>query len=163
LARTLSGQSPTQLVQRDVFFCTPRGRLKLRSQSDGRAFLVYYERPDESGPRSSVYEVAPCHDAASLERTLSAALGVRGEVRKHRALYLVGSTRIHIDEVQGLGCFLELEAMLGAQQTSEVGRATVSRLMDELGISHKDLVDVAYIDLLERQASKESERECVSH
>jgi predicted adenylyl cyclase CyaB len=151
VALALSDEPPQALRQRDVFFHTPHGRLKLRLQGEDRAYLVYYERPDQASPRSSVYYVAESHDAASLEQALSAALGVRGEVRKHRTLYVVGSTRIHVDEVQGLGHFLELEAVLGAEQTAAEGHAMVSTLMERLGISRTDLIDVAYIDLLERR------------
>jgi predicted adenylyl cyclase CyaB len=149
LARALSDRPPTLLSQRDVFFCAPRGRLKLRWQGGGPAYLVYYERPDQAGPRSSAYHIAECHDAASVEQILSAALGVRGQVRKDRTLYVVGSTRIHVDQVHGLGHFLELEAVLDGCQTPAEGHAAVTSLMDQLGISEADLVDVAYIDLLE--------------
>lgn len=151
VASALSDKPAETLSQRDVFFHTPRGRLKLRWQGDDRAYLVYYERPDQAGPRSSTFHVAESYDAASLEQALSAALGVRGEVHKRRTLYIVGSTRIHVDEVQGLGCFLELEAVLGAHQSSAQGYAMVSTLMDQLGVSDADLIDVAYIDLLERE------------
>ena len=151
LARDLSERPAERFRQRDVFFYTRCGRLKLRWQGDGPAYLVYYERADQSGPRPSVYFVAETQDAASLEQALSAALGVRGEVRKQRTLYTVGSTRIHLDEVQGLGHFVELEAVLGPQQTPADAQAMVSALMDHLGISDSDLIEVAYIDLLERE------------
>jgi adenylate cyclase class IV len=64
-------------------------------------------------------------------------------------LYIVGGTRIHVDDVEGLGQFLELEAVLDAYRTSADGYATVLSLMDRLGVSEADLVGVAYIDLLE--------------
>jgi predicted adenylyl cyclase CyaB len=150
VARAISDRPVERFSQRDIFFRTERGRLKLRWQGAGRAYLVYYERADDAGPRSSVYHVAESQDPASLEQVLSAALGVRGEVRKHRTLYMVGSTRIHLDRVHSLGDFLELEAVLGPQQTSTQAYAMVASLMDQLGISDSDLIDVAYIDLLER-------------
>ena len=150
LASALSDRPVESLSQRDIFFRTEGGRLKLRWQGDGRAYLVYYERADDAGPRSSVYHVAESQDPASLEEVLSAALGVRGEVRKHRTIYMVGTTRIHLDRVHGLGHFLELEAVLGPQQTLAQAYAMVASLMDQLAISDSDLIDVAYIDLLER-------------
>jgi predicted adenylyl cyclase CyaB len=157
VASALSDRPAECFWQRDVFFHTQRGRLKLRWQEDDQAYLVYYERPDQASPRSSAYCVAETRDAASLERALAAALGVRGEVRKHRTLYIVGSTRIHIDQVQGLGHFLELEAMLDGQQTSAEGYATVASLMEQLGVSDDDLIAGAYIDLLERGGSGKAE------
>ena len=155
LARALKDRPVERFSQRDVFFRTECGRLKLRWEGDGRAYLVYYERADGAGPRSSVYHVAESRDPASLEQVLSAALGVRGEVRKHRTLYTVGSTRIHLDQVHGLGHFLELEAVLGPQQTSAQAYAMISSLMDQLAVSESDLIDVAYIDLLERDNPSE--------
>jgi predicted adenylyl cyclase CyaB len=150
LARALSDVSAQVLSQRDVFFCVPRGRLKLRWE-DNRAYLVYYERVDDPGPRSSTYHVSESRDPASLEQLLACALGVRGEVRKQRTLYVAGRTRIHVDAVDGLGHFLELEAVLGPEQTAEQAYRVVRSLMQQLEITETDLVDVAYIDLLEQQ------------
>jgi len=154
LAGALSDVPAQVLSQRDVFFCVPRGRLKLRWQGGNRAYLVYYERADDTGPRSSVYYVSKSRDPAVLEQLLAAALGVRGEVRKQRTLYMTGKTRIHIDSVDGLGHFLELEAVLAPGQTSEQAYEVVRSLMDQLEVSEANLVDVAYIDLLEQQAKE---------
>lgn len=151
LASALSDVPAQVLSQRDVFFRVPRGRLKLRWQGDDRAYLVYYERMDHTGPRSSIYHVSESQDPSALEQLLQAALGVRGEVCKQRTLYVAGQTRIHIDAVDGLGHFLELEAVLGPEQTPAQAYESVRSLMMQLGISEADLVDVAYIDLLEQQ------------
>jgi predicted adenylyl cyclase CyaB len=151
LARALSDVPARVFSQRDVFFRVPRGRLKLRWQGDDRAYLVYYERAAGTGPRSSVYYVSESRDPAGLQQILARALGVRGEVRKRRTLYMAGKTRIHLDLVDGLGYFLELEAVLGPGQASAQGYEAVRSLMDRLEVSEADLVDVAYIDLLERR------------
>jgi adenylate cyclase class IV len=151
LAEALSDTMARVLSQRDVFFCTPHGRLKLRVLAPNDAYLVYYERADATGPRRSDYYVSSTPDPVSLEHILSAALGIRGEVRKVRTLYMVGQTRIHLDEVEGLGHFVELEAVLGPHQTAQQGRAMVDELMEKLDIREQDLIDVAYIDLLERR------------
>jgi predicted adenylyl cyclase CyaB len=143
--------TPAQVIyQRDVFFDTPRGRLKLRVLEPDRAQLVYYERPDKPGPRISTYHISDTSDPDSLEQLLSSALGVRGQVCKVRTLYMVRNTRIHLDEVQGLGGFIELEAVLGPDQSAEEGYAAVNELVGILGIRESDLVDMAYIDLLEQ-------------
>lgn len=149
-ARALSHAPAQVLFQRDVFFRIPLGRLKLRWQDNDRAYLVYYERVDDTSPRSSVYYVSESQDPAALEQLLTAALGVRGEVRKQRTLYTAGTTRIHVDAVDGLGHFLELEAALQPGQTSAQAHETVESLMERLGIAEADLVGVAYIDLLEQ-------------
>jgi predicted adenylyl cyclase CyaB len=139
---------PATIVQHDTFFVTARGRLKLREFPDGSGELIYYERPDASGPTTSDYRIAPTSDTASLSSVLSRTLGVRGVVIKKRKLYRRGRTRIHVDRVQGLGNFMELEVVLRAGQTPTDGRAVADELMRLLGITPKSLVDVAYIDLL---------------
>jgi len=70
-------------------------------------------------------------------------------VRKRRWLYLVGYTRIHLDVVEGLGRFLELEVMLQPGQSEEEGAAMASDLLLRLGIAEQDLLPGAYMDLLE--------------
>ena len=81
---------------------------------------------------------------------LSAALDVRGVVRKRRSVYLVGQTRVHLDQVEGLGDFVELEVVLQPQQNSSDGVAIAHDLMRKLGILPSQLIDKAYIDLLEK-------------
>jgi predicted adenylyl cyclase CyaB len=76
---------------------------------------------------------------------------MRGIVRKRRLLYLVGRTRIHLDEVEGLGAFLELEVMLDDAQAEEEGEAIARRLLADLGVRDEDRVAAAYIDLLEQE------------
>jgi predicted adenylyl cyclase CyaB len=89
-------------------------------------------------------------DPGSLSALLTAALGLRGVVRKQRWLYKVGNTRIHLDAVDGLGLFLELEVVLTAGQTSTDGAAVAQGLLRQLGVVQADLIEVAYIDLLEK-------------
>jgi predicted adenylyl cyclase CyaB len=84
-----------------------------------------------------------------VRNILAAALGVRGVVRKRRTLYFAGSTRVHLDEVEGLGDFAELEVVLESGQDAADGAATALQLMQQLGIGAAQLIDKAYIDLLE--------------
>ncbi|XP_074428693.1 adenylate cyclase CyaB-like [Larus michahellis] len=136
------------LVQADTFFRVPRGRLKLRRRTDGRGELIFYERPDATGPKLSCFSITPTDDPDGLEAVLGQALGVLGVVRKERLLYLVGQTRVHLDRVEGLGDFLELEVMLTEEQTLEDGERVARQLMKELGIEEQDLISGAYLDLL---------------
>jgi len=85
-----------------------------------------------------------------LHTVLAAALGVRGRVRKRRWLYLVGQTRVHLDEVEGLGRFVELEYVLRPGEAREDGFRVVADLQAQLGIEEQDLLDTAYLDLLAR-------------
>ena len=75
---------------------------------------------------------------------------MRGVVRKTRYLYLAGQTRIHLDDVEGLGQFMELEVVLRPDQTDAEGQAIAEDLMARLGIRKEDLLEGAYMDLLEK-------------
>jgi predicted adenylyl cyclase CyaB len=155
-AGELSGGSPELLDQEDTFFGTKRGRLKLRRFSDTEGELIYYERPDAKGPAESRYVILPTREPAALREALSKALGVSGVVRKRREVYHVAGTRVHLDSVDGLGEFIELEAVLGPGESREAGHARVRDISDALGISDDDLIDRAYVDLLsELEASED--------
>src|SRR3972149_5605825 len=111
-AEELSQVPPSLIPQEDTFFNVPEGRLKLRQLGHDHGQLVFYRRTDASGPKRSDYLLADTSDPSALKAALTAALGVRGVVRKTRFLYMVGQTRIHLDEVEGLGEFMELEVVL---------------------------------------------------
>jgi predicted adenylyl cyclase CyaB len=143
--------TPVQVIpQEDTFFHTPKGRLKLRQLQPDLAQLVYYERPDQDGPKRSNYHIYETRDPAGLKTALSMALGVRGVVRKTRYLYLAGQTRIHLDDVEGLGQFMELEVVLRDGQSDAEGQSIAEDLMAKLGVRTDDLLEGAYMDLLEK-------------
>ena len=137
------------LEQIDTFFNTPHGRLKLREFGNGCAELIYYERPDQTQAKLCTYERVSCSSPAALRHALSAALGARGVVRKRREVFVVGATRIHLDDVEGLGTFLELEVVLTEGQSIASGTAIATELLRALGIGQSSLVSGAYIDLME--------------
>lgn len=144
----LATEGPVRLQQDDSFFRCQRGRLKLRVFDDGQAELIAYDRPDEGGPRTSTYVRTPVADPASLRDALGAACGLAGRVRKRRTLYLIGRTRVHLDEVDGLGDFVELEVVLGDDEAAAIGVEEARALMQRLGIVEDALVEGAYLDLL---------------
>ena len=149
-AESLS-DSPLEVIpQEDTFFITPKGRLKLRVLAPDRAQLVFYERPDQDGPKRSDYFIFNTNDPENLKIALKLALGVRGVVKKTRYLYLVGQTRVHLDDVEGLGQFMELEVVLRDDQSDNEGQAIANDLMKKLGIESSDLIEGAYMDLLEQ-------------
>jgi predicted adenylyl cyclase CyaB len=144
---------PLQIIpQEDTFFNTEKGRLKLRLLTPNRGYLIYYERPDQDGPKRSDYHLAETRDPENLKIALSLALGVRGVVRKTRYLYMAGQTRIHLDDVEGLGHFMELEVVLHEGQSDAEGQATAEDLMRRLGVREDALLEGAYMDLIEHHS-----------
>ncbi len=155
-ARELAGSGEV-LAQEDTFLPCPSGRLKVRRFADGSGELIFYRRPDTTGPAESRYVVAPTTDADALVEALSSAYGTRGVVRKRREVRLVGRTRVHLDRVEGLGEFVELEVVLAAGEPPARGVAEAESLMDRLGIRREALVEGAYIDLLEAETIRPAE------
>jgi predicted adenylyl cyclase CyaB len=149
-AAELSNVPVAVIRQLDTFFRTDRGRLKLRELQSGMAQLIYYERTDQDGPKLSDYRIFETRNVADLKEVLSLALGVRGTVEKVRHLYMVGQTRVHLDDVKGLGHFVELEVVLEPGQTEMQGRRIADALIADLGIERVDLLESAYMDMLER-------------
>jgi adenylate cyclase class IV len=147
-AKSLKADEPETIEQTDVFFKTDRGRLKLRFLSPTRGELIFYERADQAGPKMSVYSIYVTGNPLDLRAVLSATYGEDVTVEKVRTLFLIGKTRVHLDDVRHLGQFVELEVVLENGQAAEEGIAEVHRLMDKLGIRQENLIDGAYADLL---------------
>jgi homotetrameric cytidine deaminase len=147
-ARALGAEDRGELRQRDTYFATLRGRLKVREQEPGGAEVIAYERADAPGARESRYRIAPVADGPALREALDAALGTTVVVAKRRHLLLWQDVRIHLDEVEGLGAFVELEGVAepGSDLSAEAER--VATLRAELGIADGDLVATGYADLL---------------
>lgn len=148
-AEKLSDTAVQVLPQEDTFFNTPQGRLKLRVLAE-HAELIYYTRPDQDGPKRSDYHITRSNDPENLKRVLTLAYGIRGVVKKTRYLYLVGQTRVHLDAVEGLGQFMELEVVLRDGQSDDEGQEIAEDLMSALGVERSDLIDGAYMDLLKK-------------
>ena len=146
---TLADGPGEVLDQEDVFFRSPKGRVKLRTFPDGRGELIAYRRPDLEGPTLSDYHIHRTENPDGLRGFLAEALGVRGVVRKRRILYQIGQTRVHLDEVEGLGSFLELETVLSDDQSEEEGQRIADEVLARLDIPDGVRIDCAYIDLIE--------------
>ena len=148
LVEAISDTPPQTLRQRDTFFRCSHGRLKLREMGQGQTELIFYTRPDSAAAKQSDYEITFVADPESLRGVLSRALGVTQTVVKTRLLYLVGHTRVHLDSVDGLGDFLELEVVLQPGQEVAQGQAIATDLMGRLGIRDDHLCSTAYVDML---------------
>lgn len=139
--------------QRDTYFKVPSGRLKLRQGHIENA-LIRYLRPDQPGPKLSDITLCQVQDGASLETILDQVLGTDVIVDKIREIYFIDNVKFHIDAVEGLGGFVEIEAI------DESGRFSNQQLqhqceyyMQALGIQTEDLLSDSYSDMLKRLAN----------
>src|SRR3954451_1012018 len=112
LALTLGASDEGEIAQRDTYFGSSRARVKLREQTPGDDELIAYRRPDDDEARVSEYLRVAVPDAAALREALDAAYGTKVVVAKKRRLLLWENVRIHLDEVDGLGSYMELEGLV---------------------------------------------------
>ncbi len=150
--RAMVAVQPERVIEQDdTFFSgTQEGtRLKLRTLSPMHGELIAYKRPDNAEATTSAYSVYVTNTPEKLHAALTAAYGVRGRVVKRRRLWIVGRTRVHLDEVQGLpGTYMELECVLRDGEPEKAGRAEVHILQSVLGVKDEDLLTFAYVDML---------------
>lgn len=136
------------LVQDDSFFACGNGRLKLRQLSSVQGELIFYRRADTPGARLSSYRIVPTDQPQALRELLAAAYGSRGRIRKQRRVYLVDRTRIHLDRVESLGDFVELEVVLRKPESPADGVRIAEQLLAALGVAAESRLAGAYLDLL---------------
>ena len=148
VAQALADAPLQTIAQDDTFFVCARGRLKLRDFGDGTGELIHYQRADSAGPKLSDYVRVPIGEPSALREALERAQGVLGRVRKTRWLLLAGPTRIHLDRVEGLGDFVELEVALRDDQGEAEGVAIADALLQTLGVAPTQRLAGAYLDLL---------------
>ena len=157
MAKKLSAEFAGVEAQCDTSFRTTCGRLKLRHRTLGAGVnapgaghweLISYHRPDACAPRASNYTLIRVADGPELLELLGEGLGVLIEVRKRRRVYLHDRVRIHLDEVEELGSFLEFEALVGSTCDDASARVKLDRLIGQFEILPEQLVDVSYSDLL---------------
>ncbi len=139
--------------QVDTYFRVPKGRLKYRESKVAGNCLVYYEREDTAGPKESRLiniDNPPPETKALLEESL----GVLVVVEKEREIYFIDNVKFHIDRIEGLGDFVEIEAICkdGMSIQKETLLAQVNEYMGLFGIRKENLIECSYSDLLLRKA-----------
>jgi adenylate cyclase class IV len=144
ICRALGAQDEGLLWQRDTYFDARMGGLKLREQDPGRPHLIQFERADIPQPRESRYRIVEVGDAPMLLEALTRALGVTVAVTKHRHLLRWRNVRIHLDEVEHLGAFIELEAVATADSDLRHEHRLVRELRDALSITDDRLIATGY-------------------
>src|SRR5262249_42899115 len=134
------------LWQRDTYFVVPHGRLKLREMDGAATQLIQYARADAAMARASEYVIAPVAEPRPLLEALARALPVQAVVEKRREVYLWNHTRVHLDDVAGLGRFLELETVV-CEQTLQQAHAECCEVQQWLGIQDVPKIRGSYVDL----------------
>lgn len=140
--------------QVDTYFQSKNGRLKLR-QGNIETTLIYYDRPNQQGPKHSKVILHKPNESDSLREVLSAAMEVKVVVDKQRHIYFIDNVKFHVDVVKDLGNFVEIEAI------DETGKIATSVLQDQcdhymdlLKIEQKDLIHHSYSDMILSEPSK---------
>ena len=151
----LGAEDRGTLVQRDTYFRVADGRLKLREETPGGAALIQYHRPDAALARESRYRIAPVEDGDALREALDSALGTLVVVDKQRRLLLWEGVRIHLDQVDGLGSFLELEGVAPPESDLSAERERVARLSEALGLDETRILSDSYSDRVLARAAGE--------
>ncbi|HEX2414060.1 MAG TPA: cytidine deaminase [Thermoleophilaceae bacterium] len=148
LALALGADDRGEILQRDIYFTRARGRLKLREQEPGESELIQYRRADATEARASSYRRVAAAGPEGLKEALHEAYGTLVVVEKRRRLLIWEDVRIHLDDVEGLGSFVELEAVAPPESDLASEHDKVARLRDELRIEDARLVATSYSDLL---------------
>ena len=146
IARRLNAQVKGILHQRDIYYKVSQGRLKLRIINNSSAELIFYNRPNKKGSRYSEYFILPVYDAKLTNELCTSAFGQKVVVEKKRRLFLYKNSRIHLDEVRGLGTFIEFEVIEkhGKRQAQKL----LALLATEFGIKPATTIAVSYSDLV---------------
>ena len=152
-AQVFADNGPTILCQTDTYFEVPDGRLKLREFPDAPAELIGYSRADAAATRPSQWRIVTIDDPDSLKEILLGTCGLKTVVDKKRTLYLIGQTRVHLDEVEGLGSFVEIEVVLGEGDDEATGQTIANDVCEKLGLGSLTLEPRSYSDLTLEQES----------
>jgi adenylate cyclase class 2 len=136
------------MTQTDTYFHSSAGRLKLRQTGRQSAELIAYQRPDVDGQRESRYRIAELADGEQMLALLGEALGVRVVVSKRRHLFIYENVRIHLDTVQGLGEFIEFEAVVDDDADDRLEAQKLDWLIEAFAIRTADIVSAGYRELL---------------
>jgi predicted adenylyl cyclase CyaB len=150
VCRDLGARRAWTRHQVDTYFDVPDGRLKLRVESPGGATLISYQREDTARPRECVYSLTHIDDPQDVLTSLVAKHGVRVRVCKTRTLYLLGHLRIHLDDVDDLGTFIEFEAVMAPEDRDTDVHRRLGQLLSQFAVSREHILGASYADLLER-------------
>lgn len=135
-------------IQTDTYFNVPTGRLKLR-EGNIENNLIFYQRNNQPGPKQSDFSLSPVTDPLLLKEILTESLGIRVVVKKKREIYYIDNVKFHIDKVEDLGEFVEIEAGNKATDHSTIVlRKQCDYYINLFEIGEDDLLESSYSDML---------------
>jgi len=139
--------------QIDTFYKVPEGRFKIRESSITGNELIAYSRRDKGGAMESEYERVRLYDVTRFKRLLGRALDFEAVVVKQREIFILGNARIHLDEVENLGSFIEFELELDNEETGNHSAESIIKELTRLfDIKEENIVGRSYADLLKAGA-----------
>ncbi len=137
--------------QIDTYFMVSKGRLKLR-EGTIENHLIHYHRADQAGPKQSTVTLFKTDPDSTLKQILTESVGTKVVVDKLRAIYFIDNVKFHLDSVQGLGQFVEIEAI------DTDGTISISQLQEQceyymqlFDIQSEDLLTESYSDMLKQE------------
>lgn len=150
----LGGSLVGTMKQTDTYYRITAGRLKKREiehvSVDGRGEIqleyIFYDRPNTTGAKVSRFTIY--NEPSYFERFGREPLPVLVVVRKVRTLYMIENTRVHLDEVEGLGRFIEFEYFVSRKHTREAGSAMLTKIRHDFRFAIGEIIDRSYSDLL---------------
>jgi len=132
------------LKQKDVYYSVPNGLLKLRIEN-GSESLILHNRNENNKNRWSDFEFIKFANDNG-EKFFSKLFDVEVIVKKKRELFYYDDTRIHLDKVNNLGNFLELETLVINGKTDAIKRFV--KIIHILKLDESKQIRKSYRDLL---------------
>ena len=156
----ITQNKPVKLNQRDIFYNLKSYRLKMRTINNDSHEWIFYSRPNSADMKLSKYKRFNIKHPKLVDKILSVSLGRTGEVKKVRQLFLKDNIRFHLDRVENLGDFIELEYVIPEKESIQTAKKNVKLITEQLNIKKKDYIDVAYMDLINRKNKKHHSEWC---
>ena len=146
VCRKMEAQDIGVLEQTDTYYKVPTGRLKKRVCPGEPTEYIFYDRPDRLTPKLSHFTIYA--ESEALRRFGSQPLPEWVVVKKRRTLYLLDGLRIHLDAVEGLGNFIEFEALVSPHQNVAQCHRRIAEMRERFGPVLGEAISCGYSDML---------------
>jgi adenylate cyclase class IV len=154
--KLIGAERAGQLRQTDTYYRLPDGRLKKREAISGTGpsgrepiQWIFYHRPDRVSPKMSNYTMLT--DDQARRRWGTQGLKPWLAVNKTREVWLIGDVRIHLDQVDDLGIFIEFEALVSRRFDVKMCHAAIAELRDRFGPLIGEPLSASYSDMVQQE------------